>query len=667
VTRDDQGPLFVWDGDCGFCRFWVMRWRARLGEAVRFAPYQEVGERFPEISEEAFRRSAKLIEEDGTVREAAAAVCRLLSPGPGPGILWWLHRRIPPFRWTAEAAYRWIADHRELAARATRLLWGRDPAPPTFATTARLVCRAVALVYLVAFLSLAVQVRGLIGPEGVLPAGEYLDAVGRATGGGIAAVLRAPTLAWLAPGGGALVALCAAGVAASLALFLEVVPLVSAAAAWVLYLSLQSVGQAFLSFQWDILLLEAGFLLLFLVPAGGAFGPVGRFLPSAAGSAARTVRKPAGPWFPAIWLFWWLLFRLIFESGLVKLAGGDPVWRDLTALAHHYETQPIPNPLAWYAHQLPLGIHRISTLLTFVVELGVPFLFFLPRRPRMLGGLLVIAHQAAILLTGNYGFFNLLTIAVALCLFDDRAWRAVLERLPGGETSASEDAEDRWSPGKPPGIAGRLRRGATVAFLGIAVVVGAGQVVRSAGWDAVPAPVLRVWRALSPFGVLNAYGLFADMTTTRPEIVVEGRRGAGPWRELEFRWRPDDLDDPPPQVAPHQPRLDWQMWFAALRAQGVPRDAPARVRYDRWLLSFVERLLAGTPEVWALLVDEGAFLDEDGRRRPPDRVRALLYDYRFTSREERAATGAWWSRRLLGEYLPPVRRTGDGRLEVVSR
>nr|NIP60538.1 DUF393 domain-containing protein [Gemmatimonadota bacterium]NIR80959.1 DUF393 domain-containing protein [Gemmatimonadota bacterium]NIT89777.1 DUF393 domain-containing protein [Gemmatimonadota bacterium]NIU33563.1 DUF393 domain-containing protein [Gemmatimonadota bacterium]NIU37832.1 DUF393 domain-containing protein [Gemmatimonadota bacterium] len=488
MTRNDQSPLFVWDGECGFCRFWVLRWRAGLGELVRFAPYQEVGDRFPEISEEAFRHSAKLIEEDGTVREAAAAVFRLLSLGPGPGILWWLHRRIPPFRWTAEAAYRWIADHRSLAARATRLFWGRDPAPPTFATSARMVSRAVALVYLVAFLSLAVQARGLIGPEGILPAGEYLDAVGRATGGGVAGILRAPTLAWLAPGGGGLVALCAAGAAASLALFLEVVPLVSAAAAWVLYLSLQSVGQAFLSFQWDILLLEAGFLLLFLVPARGSRARLERFLPPTAASGERDRGARGGPWFPAIWLFWWLLFRLVFESGLVKLAGGDPVWRDLTALAHHYESQPIPNPLAWYAHQLPVGIHRLSTLLTFVVELGVPFLFFLPRRPRILGGLLVIGHQAAILLTGNYTFFNLLTIAVALSLFDDGAWRALLGRLPGGlraagggETAAAGGDEGGLASGCSLGFAGRLRRGATAAFLAVAVAVGAGQLVRSAG------------------------------------------------------------------------------------------------------------------------------------------------------------------------------------------
>ncbi|HSR41411.1 MAG TPA: lipase maturation factor family protein, partial [Longimicrobiales bacterium] len=418
MTRIDEGPLFVWDGECGFCRFWVSRWRARLGDAVRFAPFQDVGERFPDISDEAFRRSAKLVEEDGTVREAAAAVFRLLSLGPGTGIVWWLHRRVPPFRWAAEAAYRWIADHRELAARVTRLLWGRDPTPPTFATAARLVTRVVALVYLVAFVSLAVQVRGLIGPDGILPAGEYLDAVSRATGGGIAAVLRAPTLAWLAPGGGALVALCAVGSAAALALFFEIVPLAGAAAAWVLYLSLRTVGQAFLSFQWDLLLLEAGFLLLFLVPAGGSFPAVGRLLPPvgrllpAGTRRERGRRMRGGPWFPAVWLFWWLLFRLIFESGLVKLTGGDPVWRDLTALAHHYETQPIPNPLAWYAHQLPEGIHRLSTLVTLGVELGVPFLFFLPRRPRMLGGVLVIGHQAAILLTGNYTFFNLLTIAV---------------------------------------------------------------------------------------------------------------------------------------------------------------------------------------------------------------------------------------------------------------
>lgn len=657
VEEPPDRPLFVWDGDCRFCGWWVRRWTSRLPEdTARVAPFQEVGDRFPEIPESSFRRSAKLITPDGRVLEAAASVFRLLALG-GRGWWWALYRRVPPFRRLAEAVYARIARHRPAAARATRWLWGEDPRPSTFAVGGWFFRASLGLVYLAAFLSLLVQIDGLVGPSGILPAGEFLRAVEQGTGSRAEALWRAPTLAWISAGESALTAMAGLGAGAGLLLALGVRPLISAAAAWVLYLSLTVAGQEFLAYQWDSLLLEAGFLALFLVPAGwpastdsgpGGDGGTGR----AAGLRAGFFRAPR-PGRLGAWLGAWLLLRLVLESGLAKLAGGDPVWLDFTAVVHHFETQPIPNPVAWFAHQLPWWMDRAGTAGALLVELPVPLLLLLPRRPRHLGAALVIGLQAAIFVTGNYGFFNLLTVAIAFLALDDALWRGLLRRVGAGRRLL-----DRLRTSGTAG--GRVRAALLVPYAALAVGVGGARVVRTATPGALPGlvagPVDAAAEAVAPFRLVNGYGLFADMTTARPEIVVEGRRDGGEWRAYDFRYKPDDTGEMPPQVAPHHPRLDWQMWFAALRARRAPDGAPPRVRYDRWLLRFVAELLRGTPAVTGLLDESSPF-----RRRPPDAVRARLVEYRFTGWEELHGSGRWWSRGDAPElYLPPVRLGPDG-------
>lgn len=609
-------------------------------DRARAAPYREVEERFPEIPESSFRRSVKLVLPDGRVLEAAAGVFRLLEIG-GRGWPWRLYRRLPPVRWTAEGVYRLVARNRPLFGTLTRWLWGDDPTPSSFAAGGWAFRVVLGVVYVVAFASLGVQVAGLVGPEGILPAGAYLDAVARSTGSAAEAAWRAPTLAWLASGDLALQGMAAAGAAAGLLLALGVRPLLSAAVSWILYLSLTVAGQAFLAYQWDSLLLETGFLALFLLPAGPPRGdpdedpgPLGRLR----GSLWRAPR----PGWTAVWLGAWLLLRLVLESGLAKVAGGDPVWRNLTALAHHFETQPIPNPLAWFVHQLPAWAHRVGTAGALLVELPVPLLLLLPRRPRHLGALLVIALQVLILLTGNYAFFNVLAIGLALLVLDDRWWESVAGRLTE-------------LLGTGPTTRGRLRGALLVPYAALAVGVGGAQLARTASSGTLPEPVAAVAGAVSPLRLVNGYGLFADMTTRRPEIVVEGRRDGGPWRAYDFRYKPDDRGERPPQVAPHQPRLDWQMWFGALRAARVPDGAPARARYDRWFLGFVAALLRGSPDVTGLLSEESPF-----RGRAPDAVRARLSEYRFTGWQAWSESGDWWRREPPEPYLPPVRLGEDG-------
>lgn len=457
--------------------------------------------------------------------------------------------------------------------------------------------------YLAAFGSLAVQIRGLVGANGVLPAREYLDGVAAALGP--ERYWWLPSLFWLHPTDGFLTALCASGVLVSLLLVVGVAPAASLAALWALYLSLTTIGQDFLSFQWDVLLLETGFLAIFLAPLG----------------LRSSLAHDGEPRREAVWLLRWLVFRLMFSSGAVKLLSGDPTWRSLTALDYHYWTQPLPTWIAWYASHLPHALQAASCVVMFAIELVVPMLVWGGSRPRVAACGAFVALQLLIALTGNYGYFNLLTIALSLLLLDDDVWPARLRarREPG---HARE-----WPRPIVRGV------GAFLLFLSIAQTFSPARI--GASW---PDPVVAVRRAVAPLRLVGSYGLFAVMTTTRPELIVEGSDDGETWRPYEFRWKPGDVARAPSFVAPHQPRLDWQMWFAAL---GTYERSP-------WMLSFLDRLLRGSADVSALLA-RNPFPDH-----PPTLVRVVRYEYRFTTSEERRASGAWWVRQEAGLFLPAL-------------
>jgi hypothetical protein len=401
---------------------------------------------------------------------------------------------------------------------------------------------------------------------------------------------------WLSASDFAIGAVCWGGAALSLLLVLNWLPRLSLLLLYVLYLSLLYGGQAFMTYQWDTFLLEAGFLALIL-------------------SFART---------PGIWLLRWLLFRFLFMSGVVKLLSGDPTWWNLTALSYHFLTQPLPTALAWYAAQLPPGVLRIATGSTFVIELVLPFLIFGPRRLRFVAGFGILLLQSCILLTGNYNWFNLQTMLLCLPLFDDTALQKILpQRLSGWLRGRARPAA--------PGAAVTL----VVRALAIVIVL-CGLVemdVRFGG--SPPAPLQAIDRAIEPLHVVSTYGLFAVMTTQRNEIVIEGSYDGVEWREYDFRYKPGDLFRRPPWNIPHQPRLDWQMWFAAL-------EDPRKLR---WFWSFLQKLLENEPTVTALL-ERNPFADK-----PPVYLRAQFYDYRYADPGERAR---WWNRRSLGLYAPVV-------------
>jgi predicted DCC family thiol-disulfide oxidoreductase YuxK len=594
----------VFDGDCGFCRTWIKRWRRHTGEKVTYVPYQEAAAWYPDIPVETFAEAVHLIEADGRISRGAEAVCRALALAGRRAPLF-LYEHLPGCAPLAETAYRQVAQHRELFSRLTHLLWGADATPSTWWLSRWLFLKGLALIYLAAFLSLLVQVDGLIGPGGILPAGRYLEAAQEHLGTDAYRLL--PTLAWLHPGGATPEILCAAGALLALALLAGLAPVPTLAGLWALYLSITVIGQDFLSFQWDSLLLETGFLAIFLAPRG---------LRPGLGPAA----PPAAA---ALFLLRWTLFRLMFMAGAVKLLSGDLLWRHLTALTVHYETQPLPHALSWYAHQLPAGIHRVACLATLAVELFLPFLIWMPRRLKQTACAVLILLQILILFTGNYGFFNLLTILLCLLLLDDRALQRFLPRRLSGQLPA--DAFPRRSRGR------RLGMVAATAVTLITLIL---MTARLLGPEAVPGSLLTMSRWTSPLRTFNTYGLFAVMTPDRPEIQIEGSHDGSTWQAYSFRWKPGDPAAPPHLATPHMPRLDWQMWFAALAA-------PAR---PRWFESLLQALLEGRPQVLALMADN-PFAD-----RPPRYVRAVLYRYRFTTGE----SPDWWQREELGLYVPPV-------------
>ncbi|MFZ5872471.1 MAG: lipase maturation factor family protein [Actinomycetota bacterium] len=460
---------------------------------------------------------------------------------------------------------------------------------------ARLVFqRGLALIYLVAFLSAATQFRALIGERGLLPVPRY---VSRTT------FRQSPSLFQLHYSDRFFAAVAWTGVVVSAALLAGVADrfplwahMLVWALLWALYLSIVNVGQLWYGFGWESLLCEAGFLAIFLGPSSMA-PPVLVLL------ALR-----------------WLLFRLEFGAGLIKMRG-DRCWRDLTCLYYHHETQPMPNPLSWYFHHLPKPLHQVEVAANHVTQLVVPFLLFLPQPVASVAAGVVIVTQGWLLLSGNFSWLNALTIVIATSVVGDRFWEALLPVTPPAD------------PADPP------------AWFQLVVVVLAVVVLALSYW---PARNMLSRRQLMNYSfnrlhLVNAYGAFGSITPLRHEIVIEGTDDPDPgpqtvWREYEFKGKPGDVNRRPPQVAPYHLRLDWLMWFAAL--------SPGYA--EPWFGRLVAALLRQDRDVLELL-RHNPFPDA-----PPACVRALYYRYRFTTWPERRETGAWWHRTLVHEFLPPV-------------
>lgn len=594
---DLNRPLLVFDGECGFCRIWVDYWRLLTGNRVSYAPYQEVSQLFPQVSPADFQAAVQLILPDGTVISGAHAVFRTIAHAPGQGWPLWLYQKLRVFAACSEWVYRLLAAHRSLFYYPTKVLFGEHLHPPEYRLVCSLFLRILGIIYLIAFVSFGTQIIGLIGSEGILPAGDFLERVRQSVG--LDGYRLIPTLFWLNSSDPVLVGVVITGAVFSLLLILGLFQRIALVALFALYLSLVSAGQVFMAFQWDSLLLEVGFLAIFLSLPGPAM----------------------------VFLFRCLLFRFMFLAGVVKLLSGDPTWRGLTALNFHYETQPLPSWTSWYVHQLPEWFQMTSVAINLSIELAVPFLIFAPRRLRFFAAICIAGVNLIIFLTGNFTFFNLLAMALCLFLLDDAVVRRWLPR-PLMRLLTRPLVQERRLP---------LRNGALTLLAAMVLFLGLFQIVGTFS-GSVPGGAANLLRWAAPFRVVNAYGLFANMTTSRLEIRVQGSDDGENWRDYQFIYKPGDLSRRPRWVEPHQPRLDWQMWFAAL---GSYQQNP-------WFISFVEGLLQGSPDVLKLL-DENPFPDK-----PPRFVRAELYEYSFTDFATKRSDGRWWNSEYKGVYFPPA-------------
>jgi predicted DCC family thiol-disulfide oxidoreductase YuxK len=621
VAAPPAKPLLVYDGDCRFCTLWIRRWQQTTGEHVDYLPFQDasIGERFPEIPRSRFEKAVQLIEADGRVYSGAEAALRARSKNAARQRLWRFYERWPWFARVAKRSYRLVAEHRSLFSALTRMGYGNHVEHPSHFLVRWTLLRALGIIYLIAFASLWTQVQGLVGSNGILPTDEFMKGVRVQVEQqkiGLDRYRLLPTLCWWSASDASLRVQCAAGMVLALLVIAGIAPAPCLFLLWLVYLSLATVCRVFLGFQWDNLLLETGFLAIFLAPMQRWPRP----------------SREAPPSRLVLWLLRLLLFKLMFQSGCVKLLSGDPTWRDLTALAVHYETQPLPTWIGWYAHQLPLWVQKISCLGMFIIELAIPFLFFAPRRLRIFGAVITGLLQVVILLTGNYTFFNWLTLVLCLTLLDDFS----LAKLTPSRFRSLLTFHVSRSTNQRLLI---LRRAITTPLAIVVISITSLQLL--AMLDLRPSlskPVATLHQWLAPFRSFNSYGLFAVMTTRRPEIVLEGSNDGINWKAYEFKYKPGDVKLRPCFVAPHQPRLDWQMWFAAL----------GNWRQNPWVLNLATRLLRGSPEVLALL-KKNPFPEK-----PPRFVRATVHEYRFTDFAERKQTGAWWKRKPTGEYLPPI-------------
>ncbi|MFZ3202000.1 MAG: lipase maturation factor family protein [Candidatus Acidiferrales bacterium] len=506
--------------------------------------------------------------------------------------------------------------------------------------------RALGLIYFSAFYSLLFQIKGLIGPNGILPARDYLQAV--------AAALQAqrfwyaPTLLWFSSSDRALMLICWVGAIASLLLVLNIWPRAMLAVCFVCFLSFIGAAQDFASYQSDGMLLEAGFLSLFFAPDGFRPG-LGRASPPSRAS---------------LYLLRWEWFCIYFGSGVAKMASGDPTWRNFTAMDDYYQNSPLPTWIGWYVGHFPHWFHASAVFYTLAIELVLAWLIFLPRRFRIALFFIVAPFETSIILTGNYAFLNYIVFSLGFLLLDDRfiEWivpRKILDLIEKKPpSSASTEASSEAPPeAVPENWRARWRRylmpvRMAIAAAGLGLIFYCTAVVQF-GMRFLPsfpfpeAPL----RWTEPFRIADAYGLFAVMTHARYEIEFQGSPdGGNTWIPYPFRYKPQDPREAPGIYAPYQPRFEWNLWFASLGAW-------PEYRFVVWT---EERLLRNDKDVLEL------FRANPFAAAPPTQVRAVIYRYWFTDMKTKREQGIWWQRELLGDYAPSLARQPDGNITVLD-
>jgi Lipase maturation factor len=534
----------------------------------------------------------------------------------------------PIMGWTR--GFRWLFDSQHGASERLIPRW--------------LFLRALGLIYFSVFYSLLFQIRGLIGPNGILPAEDYLQAVAHALGHP-ARFWYAPTLLWFSSGSTMLLSLCWIGMGASVLLILNFWPRGVLLICFLCFLSFVSAAQDFSGYQSDGMLLEAGFISLFFAPPG--FRPrLGRAHPPSRAS---------------LFLLLWEWFRIYFESGVVKIVSGDPEWRHFTAMDEYYQNGPLPTWIGWYVQHLPHWFHAASTFATLAMELGLVWMLFMPRFWRIVLFFIVTLWQIPVILTANYTFLNYLVLLLGVLLLDDRFFAKCNSLLRFSRAQPSAPTPDVCHS-EPSAGAKRRGRAEESAFrrtyVGLKLALSAiiltwifyattAELIWIFG--RVPLPTSPV-AALEPFRIANQYGLFAVMTRGRYEIEFQGSNDGQSWVAYPFRYKPQDLNQRPGVYAPYQPRLDWNLWFASL---GMWREYPIVPNTE-------VRLLQNDKDVLAL------FAGNPFASAPPQQIRAVLWQYWFTTMAEKRATGRWWRRQYLGLYAPTLEREPNGRIVMIE-
>jgi hypothetical protein len=524
--------------------------------------------------------------------------------------------------WTPASAMRWLFDSERGASGRLLPRW--------------LFLRTLGLIYYSAFFSLVFQIRGLIGPHGILPANEYLQAL--AENYGHTGYWYAPTLLWFSSGSHTLSGICWVGMIASLLLVLNFWPRGTLAVCFVCFLSFVGAAQEFSGYQSDGMLLEAGFIALFLAPGGFRPGWGEDSPPSRA----------------SVFLLLWECFRIYFESGVAKIRGGDPQWRNFTALDEYYQNGPLPTWIGWYMEHLPHWFHAATSFFTLALELVLVWAMFLPRRFRIACFFVVTAWQIGIILSANYTFLNYLVLLLGILLLDDQF---VLAYLPSflkksflatkeAKPLAQQQEERAWRKKLGTQISA-LRLAVTAVMLSWIFYATFAELVWM--FKPLPLPTTPV-SALEPFRIANRYGLFAVMTRGRYEIEFQGSDDGQTWLVYPFRFKPQDPSKAPGIYAPYQPRFDWNLWFASL---GSWRQEPIVVRTE-------QNLLRGDADVLSL------FAANPFPHAPPKQVRAVIWQYWFTTPAEKSSQGLWWRRQLLGLYAPILEREADGKIVVLQ-
>lgn len=653
MTHAREKGLLLYDGDCGFCRRWIEWLQDKTADCVDYRPFQERGDAPAELKTKDLEESIHFIDIDGTVSRGAEAFFQVMSYAPFKSAWLKLYKRLPLFASAAEGIYGIVARNRPTTSRFSKLLHGKDFSPVRYDLTRSLFLRGLGVIYLLAFSSFWMQADGLIGSNGILPSEIFIERVDTyADKEGFSAFSKAPTLCLLNPSPGFISFLCGAGCLAAVIIAAGFCTAPLLLICWAFYLSLSVAGQVFMGFQWENLLLEMGFLALFWSPFHWKLPVRKRTLGDTKERRALWLFLEGLPQGLARLLLVWLLFRLMVQSGLVKLASNDDVWWNLTALTKHYWTQPLPSTFGWYAHQLPEGFQKFSVAMVYVIEIGMAFLVLGARNLRRIACFSFLGLMLIIALTGSYTYFNLLTALLALVLLDDACWPAWLRQrmttAPGTHWTAVMPTKMLRLFWVPAAIVSLL----AITWAATCLETGTFYLnrtfstffkvsdARDKWWGTTIAPLSAPGYLpdIYPFRSLNGYGLFANMTEDRPEIILEGSMDNKNWLAYEFKYKPGDPSRAPRYAAPHQPRLDWQMWFAAL----------GTLNRNPWLIYVMGGLLEDNQSILGLL-DKNPF---EGQA--PTYIRAVVYKYEFTDKEEYRDSGMWWTRRYHGMYCSPI-------------